>query len=91
MRVTYTGSPRGLAMLRAGLDEAGLTYSYDPPLEQRNAGEVVVQVVIWIGEQAAGEAVSLGIGAALHAAVQKAREKNPAAKIDVDVDAEPKG
>jgi len=59
MRITYTGGPRGFAMLRAELDKAGVSYTYDSPIERRDTtGAVAVAVVVLVANgflQAAGE------------------------------------
>lgn len=42
MRIKYGLDPRGLAMLRQDLDDAGIAYARDPSLEHRSEGGDVV-------------------------------------------------
>ena len=62
MEITYSGGPRGLAVIKSMLEDEGLTLDYEPPIERRGAGEIIAfTVVINIGSACAKDALDAAI------------------------------
>lgn len=81
MKITYQGPPALTGLFAQQLRDAGLDVSYQPPMEQRGAGEVAVRVVMIVLEKAADEAGGVVMGAALSEAVRKLKGRFPQAKV----------
>ena len=59
----------------------GLEVTYQPPLEQRSAGEVIVKVVIVLLQKAADEAGGVVLGAVLSEAARKLKARLPHVRV----------
>lgn len=91
MQVTYTGGPRGLALLVANFEAEGLTVNYEPPMEERGgATQLAVQVVIYVAEtfadNAKNAAATGAILVAVKKAIAKAKDRLPGLDAEVNED-----
>lgn len=85
MQITYTGGILGLHLLVDALRDEGFEPEYQPPLEQRGpAGDVVVQVVIWLAEEAGGELVGAAAMAAAMRARDRVKARLPRSRVEID-------
>jgi hypothetical protein len=86
VKITYTGGPLGLHLLDEALRQRGLDPKYDPPPECRSAGEVAVNVVMWLADHGAGHAFDIAVGAAIKEVVDRVHARGGHVDIDVEHD-----
>jgi len=87
MRITYTGPSTGIPLLEHFLRDEGLTAQFEPFTEPRGAGDVIVDLIGWIGDSS-GNGV---VGGAAYAAACRAKDKfvaqfGRAKKVEIDPD-----
>ena len=86
MRIVYEGGPRGLAMLAQALRGEGLDVDYEPPIEERGAGQDALRAVIHVTEVMRDEAVGAVVVEAARRAIAKVRQRLPGVKAKIEDD-----
>ena len=84
MRISYTGGPEGFDMFLAALQDEGIEVEYERPTERRTGGQIVLQAVVWLLDNAASAAVGVVVGAGYERARAKVRARYPRTRIEVE-------
>jgi hypothetical protein len=83
MKVRFRGSPSFVGMLAQMLRDEGLEVDYAPPLEDRGAGDTLVEVVLYVAGKGVDVAVVALVGDKVGAAIKRFRERVPRAQVNI--------
>jgi hypothetical protein len=76
--IRYEGGPARVGALAQELREAGVEVEYEPPTEERGAGQIAQDVVIGIAANGAYEAIKT--------AIARFREHHPHSIVELEED-----
>jgi hypothetical protein len=89
MRITYEGPPSLAGAVASMLEREGVSVGYDPPMEERGAGEVAYAVVHYVVTNAGDVAFDVVVTAAVLKAKAKLHERfkvPPDVRLEVEDD-----
>ena len=83
MKVRFRGSPSFVGMLAQILRDEGLEVDYAPPFEDRNTGDTLVEVVLYVADKGVDVAVVALLGDKVGAAIKRFRERVPRVQVNI--------
>ena len=83
LHVRYRGSGAFASLFAQLLRDEGLEVQHAPIVEERGAGEVAVDVIMYVSDKAAGAAIGWVLRDQVAAVIQKFKERQSRAEIKI--------
>jgi hypothetical protein len=84
VRIDFTGEPEGFHTFIEALEDEGIEVEYEPPVEKRTGGQIVLHAVVWLLDNAGSAAVGLAVGVGYERAKAKVQARFPRTRIEAD-------